>query len=196
MLTCEFDNTIRTRCRDPITININAITQMCLTLEGQQQHNDGKISKILVAIDGSVHSMKAADMALELTKIELTKSRKVGSELTALTVLDVSKPRKFLSSFIAAPTYGLRELEEERNAAKQWMEVIRRKAEDRKIPFKSEIIEGLTSAEASIVDYSESHEMDFIVVGTKGRTGFSKVLLGSVASRVVEYAHCSVFVVK
>ena len=74
--------------------------------------------------------------------------------------------------------------------------MIRRKAEDRKIPFKSEIIEGLASAEASIVDYSESHEMDFIVVGTKGRTGFSKVLLGSVASRVVEYAHCSVFVVK
>jgi nucleotide-binding universal stress UspA family protein len=149
-----------------------------------------------VAIDGSVHSMKAADMALELTKIELANSQKVGSELTALTVLDVSRPRKFLSSFIAAPTYGLRELEEERNAAKQWMEVIRRKADDRKIPFKSEIIEGLASAEASIVDYSESHEMDFIVVGTKGRTGFSKVLLGSVASRVVEYAHCSVIVVK
>jgi nucleotide-binding universal stress UspA family protein len=165
-------------------------------LEGQQQHNDGKISKILVAIDGSVHSMKAADMALELTKIELVKSQKVGSELTALTVLDVSRPRKFLSSFIAAPTYGLRELEEERNAAKQRMEVIRRKAEDRKIPFKAEIIEGLASAEASIIDYSKSHEMDFIVVGTKGRTGFSKVLLGSVASRVVEYAHCSVIVVK
>jgi nucleotide-binding universal stress UspA family protein len=140
--------------------------------------------------------MKAADMALELTKIELVKSQNVGSELTALTVLDVSRPRKFLSSFIAAPTYGLRELEEERNAAKQWMEVIRRKAEDRKIPFKAEIIEGLASAEASIVDYSKSHEMDFIVVGTKGRTGFSKVLLGSVASRVVEYAHCSVIVVK
>jgi nucleotide-binding universal stress UspA family protein len=140
--------------------------------------------------------MKAADMAIELTKIELVKSQKVDSELTALTVLDVSRPRKFLSSFIAAPTYGLRELEEERNVAKQWMEVIRRKAEDRKIPFKAEIIEGLASAEASIVDYSKSHEMDFIVVGTKGRTGFSKVLLGSVASRVVEYAHCSVIVVK
>jgi nucleotide-binding universal stress UspA family protein len=165
-------------------------------LEGQQQHDDGRISKILVAIDGSVHSMKAADMALELTKVELGKFQNGGSELTALTVLDVSRPRKFLSSFIAAPTYGLRELEEERNAAKQWMEVIRRKAEDRKIPFKSEIIEGLASAEASIVDYAESHEIDFIVVGTKGRTGFSRVLLGSVASRVVEYAHCTVIVVK
>ena len=35
-------------------------------------------------------------------------------ELIALTVLDVSKPRGFLSSFIAAPTYGLKELDQER----------------------------------------------------------------------------------
>jgi len=165
-------------------------------LEGQQQHNDIRISKILVAIDGSEHSLKAADLALEMAKIELISSQKVGSELTALTVLDVSKPRKFFSSFIAAPTYGLRELEEERNAAKHWMDAVRKKAEEKKIPFRSEIIEGLVSAEATIVDYAESHQIDLIVVGTKGRTGFSKVLLGSVASRVVEYAHCSVIVVK
>jgi nucleotide-binding universal stress UspA family protein len=165
-------------------------------LEGQQQHYDAKISKILVAIDGSVHSMKAAHMALELTKKESISAQKIGSELTALTVLDVSKPRRFLSSFIAAPTYGLRELEEERNAAKHWMAAVQKNAEERNIRFRSEIIEGLVSAEATIVDYAESHQIDLIVVGTRGRTGFSKVLLGSVASRVVEYAHCSVFVVK
>jgi nucleotide-binding universal stress UspA family protein len=165
-------------------------------LEGQQQHNDNRISKILVAIDGSEHSIKAADLALEMAKKESISPQKIGSELTALTVLDVSKPRRFLSSFIAAPTYGLRELEEERNAAKQWMDTVRKQAEERKIPFRSEIIEGLVSAEATIVDYAESHQIDLIVVGTRGRTGFSKVLLGSVASRVVEYAHCSVIVVK
>ena len=163
---------------------------------GQQQRSDNKISKILVAIDGSEHSIKAADLALEMAKKESISAQKIGNELTALTVLDVSKPRKFLSSFIAAPTYGLRELEEERNAAKHWMDAIRKKAEERKIPFRSEIIEGLVSAEATIVDYAESHQIDLIVVGTRGRTGFSKVLLGSVASRVVEYAHCSVVVVK
>ena len=165
-------------------------------LEDQQQHNVGRISKILVAIDGSEHSMKAAELALDVAKKELTRSPEVDSELIALTVLDVSKPRRFLSSFIAAPTYGLRELEEERNAAKQWMDVVCKKAEDKKIPFRSEIIEGLVSAEATIVDYAESHEVDLVVIGTRGRTGFSKVLLGSVASRVVEYAPCSVIVVK
>ena len=165
-------------------------------MEGRQQRNNNKISKILVAIDGSEHSMKAVDLALEMAGKESLSPQKIGSELTALTVLDVSRPRRFLSSFIAAPTYGLRELEEERNAAKHWMDAVRKKAEEKKIPFRSEIIEGLVSAEATIVDYAESHQIDLIVVGTRGRTGFSKVLLGSVASRVVEYAHCSVIVVK
>ena len=165
-------------------------------MEGQQQRNDNRISNILVAIDGSEHSRKAVDLALEIAKKESLSPQRIGSELTALTVLDVSRPRRFLSSFIAAPTYGLRELEEERNAAKHWMDAVRKKAEERNIPFRSEIIEGLVSAEATIVDYAESHQIDLIVVGTRGRTGFSKVLLGSVASRVVEYAHCSVIVVK
>jgi nucleotide-binding universal stress UspA family protein len=163
----------------------------------QPQGDTAKISKILVAIDGSEHSMKAVELAIEMSEKELSnKTEDDDRGLTALTVLDVSKPRKFLSSFIAAPTYGLRELDEERNAAKQWMDAVRKKAEDKKIPFRSEIIEGLVSAEATIVDYAESHEIDLIVVGTRGRTGFSKVLLGSVASRVVEYAPCSVIVVK
>ena len=156
-----------------------------------------RISKILVAIDGSEHSMKAAELALDMaSKERMGKTKDEGLQLTALTVLDVSKPRSFLSSFIDAPTYGLRELDQERDAAKQWMETVCKKAEARNVPFRSEIIVGVVSAEATIVDYAESHKTDLIVVGTRGRTGFSKVLLGSVASRIVEYAPCSVVVVK
>ena len=103
---------------------------------------------------------------------------------------------RFLSSFIAAPTYGLKELEQERSAAKQWMENIRQKVKDKKVSFRSEVIDGVISAEATIVDYAESQNINLIVVGTRGRSGFSKVLLGSVASKVVTYAHCPVLVVK
>jgi nucleotide-binding universal stress UspA family protein len=166
-----------------------------IILEDEPVQSDRRISKILVAIDGSELSMKAVELALETAEKEQMYKNK-GTQLTALTVLDVSRPRSFLSSFIAAPTYGLRELEQERNQAKQWMEIVRKKAEARKVNFRSEIIEGLVSAEATIVDYAESHKTDLIVVGTRGRTGFSKVLLGSVASRIVEYAPCSVVVVK
>lgn len=81
-------------------------------MEAQQE--DGKFSKILVAIDGSAASMKAAEFAITMAKKERNEQfKESGSELVALTVLDVSKPRGLLSSFIAAPTYGLKELEQE-----------------------------------------------------------------------------------
>jgi nucleotide-binding universal stress UspA family protein len=164
-------------------------------MKGPQE--DSKFSKILVAIDGSTPSMKAAEFAITMVeKVRNKQSEEKRSDLIALTILDVSTPRSFLSSFIAAPTYGLKELEEERNRAKQWMDKLRQKAEDKKIPFRSEIVEGVISAGTAIIDYAESHSISIIVVGTKGKSGVSKVLLGSVASKVVTRSSCPVIVVK
>jgi len=47
----------------------------------------------------------------------------------------------------------------------------------------------------TIVQYAHAHAIDLIVIGTHGRTGLSHVLLGSIAERVVRYAHCSVLTV-
>jgi nucleotide-binding universal stress UspA family protein len=49
---------------------------------------------------------------------------------------------------------------------------------------------------STIIDYAERENVDLIVVGTRERTGFKKMLLGSVASDVVTYAHCPIMVVK
>jgi nucleotide-binding universal stress UspA family protein len=46
-----------------------------------------------------------------------------------------------------------------------------------------------------ILRYARRHPIDLIVVGTHGRTGVSRVLLGSVAERVVRGARCPVLVV-
>ena len=48
----------------------------------------------------------------------------------------------------------------------------------------------------ALVDYSEKNNVDLIIVGTRGITGFKKMLLGSVASGVVTYAHCPVLVIR
>ncbi len=154
-------------------------------------------SKILVAIDGSENSMKAAVYAIDIAK-------KDKSQLIALTVLDISTPRRVSASFITAPTYGLIELEEKRKEAEQSLDKVEKLVvkenntnNNNKIQFKSEIIEDPTSRIGSaIVDYAERENVDLIVVGTRGRTGFKKMLLGSVASDVVTYAHCLVLVVK
>jgi nucleotide-binding universal stress UspA family protein len=151
----------------------------------------GIFSKILVAVDGSEQSFKAAEYAIEIGK-------KYSAQLTALTVLDISKPKHLSSYFITAPTYAMRELEEERKEAQQWLDkvanIVSEKGNDN-IQFKSQIEKSM-SVEGTIVDYAEQENIDLIVVGTKGRSGFTKLLLGSVASKVVTYAHCPVLVVK
>ena len=46
------------------------------------------------------------------------------------------------------------------------------------------------------IKYAKEKGVDLIVVGTKGKSGMRKALLGSVASKVVAYSLCSVLVVR
>ena len=50
--------------------------------------------------------------------------------------------------------------------------------------------------QSTIVEYAESENVSLIVIGSRGVTGFKKMLVGSVTSDVVKYAHCSVLVVR
>jgi len=47
-----------------------------------------------------------------------------------------------------------------------------------------------------IVRAAEASQADLIVMGTRGRTGFERLLLGSVARKVLQRAHCSVLVIR
>ena len=155
----------------------------------KQSVNYERFSKILVAIDGSEASMDAANYAVEM-------ARKDNANLIGLTVLDLSKPRYLTASFIAAPTYGLRELQGLKEHAQKWLDNVATLAHKSNIQFKSQIIEDSLSVESSILDYAENENIDLIVIGTRGMSGFKKMLLGSVASKIVSYSSCPVLVVK
>jgi nucleotide-binding universal stress UspA family protein len=58
------------------------------------------------------------------------------------------------------------------------------------------VIDSSISVVAAIVDYADRDGVDLIVIGTRGRSGISKMLFGSVASGVVTYAACPILVVK
>jgi nucleotide-binding universal stress UspA family protein len=65
------------------------------------------------------------------------------------------------------------------------------------VKLKSEIIEDpISRVGSAIVDYAEGENVDLIIIGSRGRSGFKKMLLESVASDVVTYAYCPVMVVK
>jgi nucleotide-binding universal stress UspA family protein len=87
-------------------------------------------------------------------------------------------------------------LENSKQEAQKWFDDIGKNAVTSGVKFKTEVVASPTSTVRAIVDYAERNEVDLIVVGTRGRSGFTKLLLGSVASGVVTYASCPVMVVK
>ena len=131
--------------------------------------------------------MDAADYAIEMTK-------KDGTELIALTIIRIP-----LSSYGLVTPQGELNHPKEREEileAKQWLQKLIQIAKQNDVQLKTEIIDSQMSIEAAIVEYAESHGVDLIIIGTRGRSGFKKMLLGSVASGVVTYATCPVMVVK
>jgi nucleotide-binding universal stress UspA family protein len=100
------------------------------------------------------------------------------------------------SSIITAPTYGLVEYELHKKAFLEWLDSTKRKCEKEGVQTEIKVIGGPSPVSSSIVNYAENENVDLIVVGTRGRSGFKRLLLGSVASGVVTYAHCPVLVVK
>ncbi len=82
-----------------------------------------------------------------------------------------------------------------RNEGEKYLNKVKLKANEKNIQIKTEIISSINIA-GGIVDFAEENNIDLIVIGTRGRSGFNKLLLGSVASHVVTYAHCPVLVVK
>ncbi len=139
------------------------------------------ISKILVAIDGSDASMDAADYTIHISK-------EYNAELYALHVIradvDLFGPHE-TSEFMTRM----------RNEGEKYLNKVKLNANEKNIQIKTEIISSINIA-GGIVDYAEENNIDLIVIGTRGSSGFKKLLLGSVASHVVTYAHCPVMVVK
>ncbi len=58
------------------------------------------------------------------------------------------------------------------------------------------VAKGVGQPWRAIVDFAEAHSYDLIVMGTHGRTGIERVLVGSVAENVTRHAPCPVLIVR
>ncbi|MEM2160177.1 MAG: universal stress protein [Candidatus Nitrosotenuis sp.] len=74
---------------------------------------------------------------------------------------------------------------------KNWI----RRLKKSNITLNSTILES-TQIVKTIVNYAKSHNSDLIVMGSHGRSGLDKLILGSVANGVLQRANCPVLVVK
>jgi nucleotide-binding universal stress UspA family protein len=136
--------------------------------------------KILIPTDGSEYTKAAVRKGLEMAKA-------TGGEVTALYVVDQTSFINFPMDSTIVSVYTLLEKESE-----EALEFVKKEAEALGVKVTTRIEEG--SPSRKIVDLSAEH--DLVVMGTLGRTGFSKLLLGSVAERVVRFAKCPVLVVR
>ena len=156
---------------------------------------ENHFSRVLVAIDGSTSSMHAIDYAISIAV-------KNDSQLIILYVIDFYKYTHLSSSIILAPTFGSEKYLEEKSEAEKLMNKIKEnfklKINDntKSKKLKTEIVEGAKSVATTIMEYAESENIDLIIVGSRGRTSFKKLLLGSVSSNVIKNAHCAVLVVR
>lgn len=140
------------------------------------------ISKILVPTDGSEPSNRAAELAIKLGK-------KFNAEIITVYVID----RLIIEE--VAKVHERRELEEEiRKKAERSLNYVVKSAEIEGLRATSVLLEGQPYDQ--IIRQAETLNVDIIVMGTTGRRGMERILIGSVAERVIEYAPCPVLVVK
>ncbi|HET7285755.1 MAG TPA: universal stress protein [Nitrososphaeraceae archaeon] len=163
------------------------------------QHK-GEFSKILVLVDGSQPSINAADRAIALAK----KEKDNPQLLIALHVVfsrvgyAYSPEGAFGMDGLTTPNAMKEILENAKKEAQQWFDSIKEKIniDNNNIQLQPDVVVTATSIVSAIVEYAKNKDVDLIVIGTRGRSGFKKLLLGSVASGVVTNAACPVMVVK
>jgi nucleotide-binding universal stress UspA family protein len=157
-----------------------------MTTENKATSNSKiQMRKILVPIDGSECSLNAAKYAIKVAKDE-------NADLFCIHVV-ASVPYGYASSPPAIDQY-FKDIEEK---AQSWFDKVRDMAKNEGIlELKTETFTDVKSVIGSIIDYATSRDVDLIVIGTRGRTGLKRFLMGSVANGVVQHAHCPVLLVR
>lgn len=144
---------------------------------------------MLVAIDGSEYSFKAAEYALDLAKL-------YGSKLFAVTVTYLPTQDKLTQKQVLDKGLVEDESVAGETSSEKWFDSFLQKAASMGVDVKPELINSTRPVDYVLLEFAEGQNIDLIVVGTRGRTGFKKLLLGSTATSIVTYAHCPVLVVK
>jgi nucleotide-binding universal stress UspA family protein len=141
--------------------------------------------KLLVPIDGSKHSMEGLRVASHFAKS--------------------NKAKIFILNVI--PSVADVDLELSASERDRLLESLKRRGEDLLAKAKDQmkthgvadintVLATADSPAHEIVSFAEKEKIDLIVIGSKGKSATARFLLGSVASKVVKYSHCCVYVVK
>jgi len=142
--------------------------------------------KILIAIDGS-------DFSQAVLKSVIARPWPPNTEVKVLHVVEPP-------SLLMGREMGGYDPEFEmvwkalREQAKDLVEKAAEKLRGAKVNVSTELVEG--DPKSQIIDIANEWRADMIVLGSHGRTGLDRFLMGSVSQAVVRHAHCSVEIVR
>jgi nucleotide-binding universal stress UspA family protein len=144
--------------------------------------------KILVAIDGSPQSDKAAEEAIRLAAQSGAKLR---SQVYAILVLPSLKPASFTDFFPSKPPTEEPDWPDKRE---RLFYVVEKAAREAEVSLESLVVYGDPAEE--LIHFAREKGCDVIVIGSSGKGKVKRTLMGSVSTRVALQAQCSVYIVR
>ena len=142
---------------------------------------------ILVAVDGSPTSNHAVTEAAGLAKAS-------GGRIRLLNVMD---PVAHISGFERPEVYSQEVLPRLRSAGEALLQQARQRVEQQGVPVDTVLIENMDARIAQlVVEHAQTWGADLIVLGTHGRRGLARVLMGSDAEQIARTAPVPVLLVR
>ncbi|MCX2818872.1 MAG: nucleotide-binding universal stress UspA family protein [Methanobacteriota archaeon] len=144
---------------------------------------------VLVPVDGSEQSRKAFEWTVDEYEGE-------DARITVFNVVDLSDPEYFEKAVeMSGEDVGEERYEGVLSETKNFLRRFVNEAEEAGIEASSDYAKG-DSPSRGIVEYADEHDVDHVVVGSHGRSGVTRVLLGSVAENVTRRSPVPVTVVR
>ena len=140
---------------------------------------------ILIATDGSRVASKAARAGIALAS-------RLGAKITAYSAVEALQALGFEGYAMDAKTIEFLE-EQARRAVRKRVEPIAKMAKAARVPCASVVTKGSTLYQA-IIEAAKKRRCDVIIMGSHGRRGFSKLILGSVTQQVLAHTKLPVLV--
>lgn len=136
--------------------------------------------KILLATDGSEHSIRAAENAIKIAKCS-------SSSLVELVyVVDYDQVKSNVLKNWNAADFG--------DIRKEQLKEIEKMAQQSGVTYKITFLHGEPGP--AIVEYANNNHFELVVIGSRGLNGLQEFVLGSVSHKVAKRANCPVMIVK
>lgn len=145
-------------------------------------------SNILVALDGSSHSLKACKLAADLSEI-------YKANIILATVITPNHLPEELQRFAKSEHMEDPNLSSLQMIASNILDEANNCLEGKKLVLVEKVV-GEGFASDVLVNIAKEKNCDLIVLGTRGLSDFASLVLGSVSHRVANNAACSVLTVR